>query len=148
MTSITQVMINGSLVESAANTLTPDQLEVPGSQGATKVTLVECKLQIDPPDAIAGVSRSQAVVQTGLQTPTNPFISQDDAVCAEDFLAFGSAAGTYVFLVELQRGQLSHPVDVQVQQNSGEYYVTLAVQGEANTNVKTVYYSMTFNVTR
>jgi len=139
--------VNTSIVETAANTLTPLQVEVPNSIGAKAVVMKYAELEVDLPDIVATRSVTYGLLQVGKKTPTATNLSQADAVMNANVVEEGGAGPVTKGLLISGPECRDCRIPIRSEQD-GKYYVTLAVKGVNNTGAKNCYLRAEFEVYR
>jgi hypothetical protein len=145
-----QEVLNGSLVESAINTLTTTQVEVPNSTGAKVVMLDYVELDLTPPLPVAATTvQRDAIALAGKLSPSSALLSEAGAVAARHITLWNEAgAAVAAAVVSLGEEPMASPVLLLQDPTTRKYYVTLAIKGTAEGvgDVGTIHYHMRFRV--
>lgn len=137
---------NGSKTETAANTMTYDNVEVPDSQQAKKVYIVRAELDVAAPDYVAASNTATiANVIAGKTAPTDPGISEAGAITSKSCQKFSTGAAGYAAIVE-GPDQAQGRWEVFKNPSDGKFYFTVGVKGVLNTGAKTAYYRVDFEI--
>jgi hypothetical protein len=150
MVEITPEHLNVSKAESAANTLTYDQYEVPNSQGAKRVFLEDIMLTVSHPDLVASTKTMvEAIAIRGKldAAPGAVNISQVGAVHQISSNIWCDATPLPVAVDGSVPDDREGPFEIP-KYRDGKFYLTLAIKGTACTAVKTVYCHAEFSIER
>ena len=136
---------NGTVTESAANTITNSQVEVPNSYGAKKVFVRSAELDPFEPDVVAsGWSKTYAVACAGKQTPTSATLADQGAFTTKEKRLWCASTAPVVRATD-GPDQYMGPRQIFPDQD-GKFYVTIAVLGSGNSAAKNVRYNIEFMV--
>lgn len=143
-----QILYNTSITEAGAHTIKTSTVEVPGSSGAKRVVMHECRIMVDAPDSIASkLTTVGASVCTGTRTPTTTKPSEQGQVAEAEQCLYSAAGPAVVQYFGTADGKLNAPVDIVPETDNRKFNITMSVLGSAdNTNAKTAYFAMRFVV--
>jgi len=137
---------NSSKVESAANTLTYENVEVPNSSGARNVHLVRAELDPDAPEYVAASDTVVvAIAILGKSTPTSVDLAQVGAITTKSITKFSTGAAQFAAVVS-GPDQAQGRWEIPKNPSDGKYYFTIAVKGSNNVAAKYVRYRCDFEV--
>lgn len=138
-----------ALVESAVNTFSTDNYEVPNSEGARGVALRRFEFDVSDPE-VNGVANTESSVRAlllrGKATPTTTQLNQTNALASRTRRAVGDASKHTCVWDEgpdVYKGPCPIP-----RAEDGKYYYTVALKGESNTNARSVSWAAEFIVIR
>lgn len=137
---------NGSKAESAANTMTYDNVEVPESYGAKRVFVVRAEMDVSVPDYIAASQTlTGACLIAGKTAPSAVEISEPGAITSVRAIQLSTGAAQFA---SMHHGPDQAQGHWEVPRNAADnkFYITVGVKGGGNTNAKTVYYRVDFEV--
>lgn len=141
---------NGSLTETAINTLKIENIAVPNSTGATLVMLDYAELDLVPATPVAAtVVQRDAVLIAGKVTPTTAKLSEAGAVAARHISVFGAAGGAEASAIYTAGEEpMCSPIILTKNPQDGLFYVTLAIKGtsEGAGDTGSVHYHFRFRV--
>jgi hypothetical protein len=143
-----QVPLNRSLVETAANTFTAEEVEVPNTAGAHKVVMTRCLVETTLSEGIAATqtetrgSVSVGQVKSSLDS-AGQILANNLGVAA---LGFNGCYGVGRALACGENLKECFPSREVPKSSDGKFYVTLAVKGANNTVAKYVRIAAEFAV--
>lgn len=144
--------VNGSKTESAANTYTPDYVEVPKSTGAKAVFLTHVELDPSLPDNTAvstGCIKSSVAVGKQTSHTSCSLANAGTVTTRKAIREIINAADPDAQIAPVydgpseKRGMFEVPED-----GDGKFYVTVGVQGAASVGAGNVGYRLDFIIVR
>jgi hypothetical protein len=135
------------VTEATVNTIKYENVEVPNSQGANRVTLIAMDLDMDDYDAVTTAEHSvSAMIAVGKQVPTAILLNQAGAIhkCVRKGLSNGTAK---IGEINVHDPRVVGRYEIG-KSSDGKFYITVAVKGVNNTNPRSAYYHCDFEVER
>lgn len=133
------VFARGSKTESAAHTITYDNVAVPGYDSAKRAFLDAYEVDISVPDVVASkYSTVDVAIMLNKHSPTSVDLANDDTIGTPQAISAGSSYATPPsYLGPNNKENLMLPIK--------DGYVTVAIVGDSNqTNTKGVHYFFKF----
>jgi len=139
---------NNSKNESANNTLTYENVEVPNSNGALEVHVIASEIDCKDPSYVAAqVTKCYASLISGKVIPTTPLISEPGAfhTVEKTILSTGAAGfAAYIHGPSQVRGYFNVPKSAL----DGKFYITACLLGVQNTATMSMYWRLDFEIIR
>lgn len=141
--------INSSKAETAAHTLTYENVEVPNSNGAKAVHVVRVEMHLDEPQHVAASTTAvMGLMVAGKITPTTALLNQVGALTQKTRYKYSNGASAYA-AETVGPEQAQGRWEVPKYPGDGKFYITPVVCGSATcTAALTVYYRVDFEVER
>jgi hypothetical protein len=142
------VCINANVTESGANTYTNTKKEIPGSEGAKRVTLLKGKLDVDTPDLEDAINEMRGAVLVGDRTDRTSLaaLSTAGSICRYDEV-LNSDGTDVLFHVNKGTTDCVAPWDIP-KGPDGRFYITLEAQGVGNASAKYAHFAGSFRIER
>jgi hypothetical protein len=132
---------NSSKTESAANTATTDQVEIPGSAGAKQVFIRRIELDIVEPDYVAASNTTtRAAACAGKIDATGSWVSQPGVITSKSIRILSTGAAGFAAIMD-GPSEANGRWEVFKDNNDGKFYITFVVHGNNNTGAKAVRYT-------
>jgi hypothetical protein len=139
---IADITKRGNKVETAANTLTYEQVKITDKQGS-RAALVSCEIDMSQPDlkATAGTNSMCGMACMGKQTPTAIQLDQSQSIFTKVKTkgsdgtnpTYENTEGPEIYEPKFEPEEI--PMDPD-----GYCYITIAVKGDGNSAAKYIYY--------
>lgn len=137
---------NGSKAESAANTMTYDNVEIPDSIGAKRVFIIRAEIDVDQPEYVAASNTfTMGIVQAGKLSPSAATINEPGAITSKTFMKLSTGAANFAAIVE-GPDQAQGRWEVYKAPNDNKYYFTVGIKGLARTAAGVITYRVDFEI--
>lgn len=136
---------NGGKTESAANTMTYENVEIPDTMLAKRVWIVRAELDCSWPEYVAAQNTSTGmIIGTGKTAPASVSINQDGVISSRKHSKFSTGAAQFACFAEGPEQAEGH-FEV-FKHMDGKFYFTIGILGVQNTAAGSCAYRVDFEI--